>query len=110
MVTLRVGEEIWSAEVSLLHRAPPGALLRTMQVLARRARIQLLDAQRIAIIPGPGRFSVLRSGVVLANALSWASGVQLQSHGRSVRIVRPEYGREPHIQIPQSVRVDNEMR
>ncbi|MBI4433565.1 hypothetical protein HY632_02245 [Candidatus Uhrbacteria bacterium] len=98
IVTLCLGEQQWTATVSCMDRTHPGILLRTMDVLARRARIPWSDVHAIEVIPGPGRFSSIRSGVTLANALGWASGVRLRSRRRLVLLVAPEYGKEPHVQ------------
>lgn len=51
----------------------------------------------VSVVPGPGRFSRVRLGVVTANALAWALGVPLSVRGKRVRVATPEYGAEPHI-------------
>lgn len=51
------------------------------------------------VIPGPGRFSRVRLGVVTANTLAWALGKPLSVRGKRVRVVTPEYGAEPSISL-----------
>lgn len=53
--------------------------------------------REVEAVPGPGRFSRVRLGVVTANALAFAFGVPLFVRGRQVRIVNPKYGKPPHI-------------
>jgi len=81
----------------LLVAQAPGALLRCITALRRPIRASIRDAAAIEVVPGPGRFSRVRLGVVTANALAWAFGTQLSVRGHRVRIAIPEYGAEPHI-------------
>ncbi|MBI4434537.1 hypothetical protein HY635_01855 [Candidatus Uhrbacteria bacterium] len=75
----------------------PGALLRAIDALRRVRRLRINSLCGIEVVPGPGRFSRVRLGVVTANALAWALGAPLVVHGHRVRIAAPEYGAEPHI-------------
>ena len=75
----------------------PGVLLRAIDALRRARRLHLDSFRGIEVVPGPGRFSRVRLGVVTANVLAWALGAPLVVRGNRVRIATPEYGAEPHI-------------
>ncbi|MDO8424907.1 MAG: hypothetical protein Q7T01_00075 [bacterium] len=75
----------------------PGVLLTAMHRACAIVGCRVTDIAEIAVVPGPGRFSAVRLGVVTANALAWALGVPLTVHGRRVRIAQPEYGAPPTI-------------
>lgn len=99
-------------------------ILPTIQTLLRRAKKTVKDIGRIAVVEGPGPFTAVRVGVVVANALAWSlgvpvhgitkqdffsnsslarrGGVRWHGKGRTFRPVMPKYGGEPNITIAKS--------
>lgn len=78
----------------------PGALLRTIDRALLACGARMGDVRAIDVVPGPGRFSGVRLGVVTANALAFALDVQLLVRGVRVDCAIPEYGAEPSITTP----------
>ncbi|MBI2984660.1 MAG: hypothetical protein HYY50_03480 [Candidatus Kerfeldbacteria bacterium] len=95
------------------------ALLVILDELLRRRRLTVERLKRIAVVRGPGPFSAVRTGLVVANTLSTVRQVpmtgvvvsqplsrqmvrKIQSHPRRFRrqVVKPWYGREPNISRP----------
>lgn len=73
------------------------------------------DLSRIAVKVGPGFFSRVRTGIVAANALSYALAIPVVGVSGSVDFDKirkakpkgsalPVYGAKPHITVPKKVR------
>ncbi|GEM_PF-7068942 len=82
-------------------------------------RCQVSGVKGIVVVQGPGGFSTVRSAVVFAHAVAFASGVPLVAmkdtsgspvslfkkgvalikKGKSVSAIEPVYGREPNITL-----------
>ena len=90
-------DHVVERRVAALDRHSPGVLEQAMTSLLHARHLATADLRGIDVVPGPGRFSRVRLGVVTANALSWALGIPLTVRGKRARIARPEYGAEPHI-------------
>ncbi len=85
----------------------------TIQTLFRRAKRNPTDISGVAVVEGPGPFTAVRVGVVVANALAWSLGVPVQGitqsefeHGatrkqktKKWKPIMPVYGAEPNITI-----------
>ncbi|MBU4332425.1 tRNA (adenosine(37)-N6)-threonylcarbamoyltransferase complex dimerization subunit type 1 TsaB [Patescibacteria group bacterium] len=93
-------------------------LLSTVDKLLKKNKVKLTDLQGVVVVKGPGGFSSVRVGVVVANTLSYALqipvvGVKLSEFEdlqglikmgklrlKKTRVgetVEPFYGREPNI-------------
>ncbi|MBI4122695.1 MAG: tRNA (adenosine(37)-N6)-threonylcarbamoyltransferase complex dimerization subunit type 1 TsaB [Parcubacteria group bacterium] len=94
-------------------------LLASIQRMLLQAKVSLSDVRGIAAVKGPGSFVSLRIGISTANALAYALQVpaigvskekgideiaalfaRRQPSSKNVRIIMPEYGRDPDI-IPK---------
>lgn len=69
--------------------------------LLRASGTTLDHCAAIAVNPGPGRFSSIRLGVLLANTLAWARNIPIVVRGEMVPYAVPEYDRPPSITIPR---------
>lgn len=97
-VALRDGSRVLvERTVPLVDVRDAPALLRAVAGLCADAGVAMPRIGRIDVVPGPGKFSRVRLGVVTANALAWAIGTPVAVCGRPVRIARPTYGAEPRI-------------
>lgn len=92
-------------------------LLALIDQFLRRHHAVFTAGMHLYIVAGPGRFTSLRITAVIANVVSWVSGVQLfsaecssvpladaesriadlEQRCRPVRRIHPLYGRPPHI-------------
>lgn len=88
-------------------------LYKSLQKFLRQAKIKPTQLTKIAVVIGPGPFSRIRAGVVVANALAYGLGLKViplrvgqhatykklqKTKGKPV--VYPLYGREPNISKP----------
>lgn len=78
-------------------------MLRAMDALRRSRRVPMNNRARMAVVAGPGTFGRVRLGVVLTNALAWATGMRT-GDGNAHAIVAPEYGKPPSITVPDGER------
>ena len=80
-------------------------LAAVMQMLKSKKKT-LTDLTGVAVVPGPGPFSRVRAGVVVANTLAFSLGIGLYRIQKK-RIARarvpllPRYGAPPHITKPK---------
>jgi len=76
-------------------------LLLFVQRALQRTKKNVRDLDSISVVPGPGPFTSVRTGVVVANALAWALGVSVhgikKKRGARFHPVMPVYGGEPNI-------------
>ncbi|MBI4262525.1 tRNA (adenosine(37)-N6)-threonylcarbamoyltransferase complex dimerization subunit type 1 TsaB [Candidatus Uhrbacteria bacterium] len=98
-------------------------IIPAIQILLRRAKRILQSISGVAVVGGPGPFTAVRVGVVVANALAWSLGVPVHgisqndfllsseervgvrwhdSRQRKFRPVMPVYGAEPNITIART--------
>ena len=96
--------DAWGAHAEhsfLLHGEWSGAtVLTAMQSVMERAHIRKDASATVHVVSGPGGFSRVRLGGVLANALAWALNWELRERGQRVRMIRPQYERPPNITMP----------
>jgi tRNA A37 threonylcarbamoyladenosine modification protein TsaB len=90
-------------------------LLLEVKKLLNKHKYQFDDLTKIGIVVGPGSFSKIRTGVATANALGYALGLRLVAikkdsvpenlsvllERNGQKLVRPFYGRQPHITKPR---------
>lgn len=97
-------------------------MLALIDSLLRRAKIQPADIGSIFVVRGPGPFTAVRTGLVIANTLGMILDVPVQGivsaailQSRDIKqalsllrpatkkssVVRPWYGREPNITLPR---------
>lgn len=71
-------------------------ILSAIEEFLTQEKINLQDLTEIEVAPGPGKFTSLRVGVAVAQALSFALNIPIngQPAGSSIE---PEYGAEPNI-------------
>ncbi|MDO8463443.1 MAG: hypothetical protein Q7S96_04215 [bacterium] len=74
-----------------------GALLRAVERACTALGVDRCAIAAVDVVPGPGRFSAVRLGVVTANALAQALSIPLSVRGTRTRLALPEYGSEPSI-------------
>lgn len=85
------------ASAHTAHDRAPAKLLRMIDRLLADVGADRGGITRMMVVPGPGRFSVVRLGVATANALAWALRVPLYVDGVRVTVAQPLYGSPPHI-------------
>ncbi len=75
------------------------SLLLEIERLMKKCKVTLQDLKQISVNPGPGGFSSTRTGVAVANALSYALGIPVieSSSGRIKEMVVPKYDKQPNI-------------
>lgn len=103
-----------SREIKLLK--PSGALcLKAIDQLFKAGRLNRSALKGLLVVQGPGPFTAVRTGVVLANALAFSlaipsAGVSLDAWNQPqkylVRLqkalsIKPKYGRPPNITYPK---------
>lgn len=81
-----------------------GAALRALRSLLRSRGLSLRSCSAIRVVPGPGRFSSIRLGAILANTLGWALGIPVFCRGRRVALAVPEYPNPPSITTDLSLK------
>ncbi len=108
------GKSIRSGRYQVI--AQPGAILLTVERFFHTTHVPLKGLKHITVLIGPGTFSFLRAGVVVANTLAAVLRVpirgvrathdtdsvplsKLTRSARSRRPLRPWYGRAPSITI-----------
>lgn len=115
------GGEVLHLSHTTLQNRQTEQVTPSIDQLLRRARTHLSDLQGLVVATGPGGFTAVRSGVVVANALGLALGIPVKgmigefssitdmlSTSRFSRLcsafrhptpsfARPAYGAEPHI-------------
>ena len=99
-------------------------LLEIINDFLKSAKVNLKQLQAITVVIGPGSFSSLRIGVVVANTLAWALKIpvfglkagelknerelfkiinnKLKNIRKRFKIVLPFYNQEPNITWPES--------
>lgn len=94
--------------------ARPEAILRALERFLKSERVTLWRVRQVTVVLGPGRFSFVRAGVVIGNALALANrlttrGVRARSEdhqlakaallkrSESRKWLRPWYGKKPSI-------------
>lgn len=94
-------------------------LLSLVDQVLRTARIQPRRLSRLVVIRGPGPFTAVRTGLVVANTLGWLWRIPVRGIVRNeflqpkdmlalvkrsqqyrFQLARPWYGREPNITLP----------
>lgn len=99
-------------------------LLQVVDKLLRRNKFKIKNINGIIVVSGPGSFTAVRTGVVVANAIGFALhipvadvklsefkneeelirvGLQKLKKIKSGKIVLPFYGKEPNITKPRKV-------
>lgn len=114
------------AKKKLLFKDPKRAdLLKHIHALLMRGTITPQNLSGVVVLSGPGQFSFLRAGIIIANSFAWAlhipvvgvygdqgmtreqfiaQGLKKLSQSKSAfRAVVPEYGKEPNITKPRSL-------
>lgn len=97
-------------------------LLPAIDKIIKNSKADLNDLKGLVVVSGPGGFTALRIGVITANTLAFAlkiplAGVKLSEFSSLIElakiglkrlkkaktqsIVRPYYGRQPHITKPK---------
>lgn len=98
-------------------------LLKHIHTMLEKKNVKLKDVRGIVVLSGPGHFSFLRSGLVIANTFAWAQGVpvigvyggedmieekfveeglkKIAKAGNKFVPVIPMYGKEPNITQPK---------
>jgi len=104
------------------HKPLSEVLLLTLEELLKKSNTRLNTIQFIAVVSGPGSFSSLRVGIVVANTLAWSLNiavvglkkeeinnqeeilkiVEKKIKSKKFRPVLPFYGREPNITKPKN--------
>ncbi len=88
-------------------------LLLMIDKLLREGKIKIKNLKKIIVVKGPGNFTALRIGIVVANTLAYAlkipvHGVKLDEldgllnlkfKSRKIEFVSPFYGKEPSITL-----------
>lgn len=117
---------VWSVDRQTVHHLQRRTtwhsselLLPLVQKLLTAHKYQLSDIERIIVVRGPGPFTAVRTGIIVANTLGWmlqkpVTGMTRESELttqdllalRPTRIkkflaVRPSYGRAPNITKPK---------
>lgn len=65
-----------------------------------KAKIELRDLTEIEVAVGPGSFTSLRTGIAIANALSFSLQIPINKQPPGT-VIKPEYGRPPSITQPK---------
>lgn len=73
-----------------------GDLLIAIDKLLKKANVSLKEIKNIKVKRGPGSFTSLRTGISIANALSYALALKDLKD-----LDVPEYDKEPSITIPK---------
>lgn len=95
-------------------------LLALVDRTIRAAGVKWPSIRSITVVRGPGPFTAVRTGIIVANTLGMLWGIPVsgiirsglltsgelsqlpQPKKRSVKFVRPSYGREPNITKPKT--------
>lgn len=106
-----VDEEKWEA-----HRELSDQLLRKIEDLLKRNKLEFTDIKGVVVFAGPGSFTGLRIGITVANTLAYSleipivgaqeenwqtAGAKKLNSGENQQIVTPFYGGEPNITKPR---------
>lgn len=85
----------------------------------QKHHLKVRRLQCIAVVRGPGPFTAVRTGIIVANTLGWMLSIPVvgivserpltdsdidrlhSPQGKTFRPVRPAYGREPNITKPK---------
>ena len=95
-----VAEKMFKAE-----RLEAEKLLPAVEVLLKAKKINLKQIKKIEVANRGGSFTSLRVGVVTANALAYALGIDVEGNKKSkaknkkFSVVEPFYDREPEITV-----------
>lgn len=86
-------------------------LLGWIDQLLKQAKLGLDDLEGIAVVTGPGSFTAIRIGVVVANTLSWSLDIPIKGFKigeridytkiSSKKLVQPHYNKAPNISKPK---------
>ena len=76
--------------------APRHLLVQWDRAMSVR-KASLRDSARIEVHPGPGRFRIVRTAVVVAQALAWALGIPTLVRGKRTKRIIPRYDAPPSI-------------
>lgn len=92
-VELRRGEEILGVRTWENTPSVGRDLLEHISEMLFERNTYLRDVKKIVVNPGPGHFSALRTGIVTATMLAFATGAELFVVGsdRPVDIIEPVY-------------------
>jgi len=95
-------------------------LLISLKDFLSANKLKITDLDGLIVVSGPGSFSALRIGLAVANAIAWSfnkriagfrrdefknyqelliKGKESLSESKNFRLVLPEYGTEPNINI-----------
>lgn len=96
-------------------------LLSLLDRVLKKNKLKLTNLMGIAVVKGPGSFTSLRIGVVVANTLAWSLKVPIigvtasdfdsasklvkiegklkSARGKTPKIIDPKYGAEPNITL-----------
>jgi len=92
-VELRRGEKIVDHRTWGNTPSVGGELIEHISNLLSERNLTLRDVKKVVVNPGPGHFSAVRTGIVTATLLSFATGAELYAEGNDspVDIVEPVY-------------------
>lgn len=78
-------------------------LLPEIKKFLKKHKVTKENLKKILVNPGPAPFSSIRTGVAIANALSYALGILVAEwpSGKIKEMVLPKYEKEPNITKPQ---------
>ncbi len=113
--------------VMVVHRSQKVAwhgsekLLPMVDGMLKHRRLQVKKIQRIVVVRGPGPFSAVRTGIIVANSLGWLLKIPVlgvtrsklltdreilrlirQRAGKKFSAVRLSYGKAPNITRPKA--------
>jgi hypothetical protein len=122
MFELSDGKIILAREAYLVGRSQAEKLLPKFDSFFKKQKLKIKDLEGIVVVSGPGGFSSVRVGVILANTLSYSlnipnvgikvsesktledqflSGIKKLKKMKGFKLVKPEYGRAPNITKPK---------
>nr|MDD2807104.1 tRNA (adenosine(37)-N6)-threonylcarbamoyltransferase complex dimerization subunit type 1 TsaB [Patescibacteria group bacterium] len=103
------------------HQRQSDKLLALIDKILRNNKVKLATIKGIAVVKGPGSFTSLRIGVVVANTLAWSLKLPIlgvlvsdfeskskivklenkikAAQGKAPKIIEPVYGAEPNITL-----------
>jgi tRNA A37 threonylcarbamoyladenosine modification protein TsaB len=99
------GKELYSIKKDIIPKRQANELLLSIDNLLKSNNITWSQIKEIIVNNDGGSFTGLRLGVIVANTLAYAKNIKLSSTKQKsffvndIKIVKPDYNRDPDISI-----------